>query len=218
MRIHLSIGTPEKPLPFDHQHLLVGTIHKWLGWNEEHGKVSLYSFSRFEGGKVTNNGLLFEKGISFFFSSHYPEQIQNLISGIQTDRTMFNGLEVREILMQEDPDLTGRELFLPGSPVFIKRKNGEKIDHILYDDPRAGSYLKETMITKMEQAGLKDDTLEISFDPSHRKAGSKMVTYNGIKNKANWCNVIIKGKSETKLFAWNVGLGNSTGIGFGAII
>ena len=217
MRIHLSIGAPEKPLPFDHQHLLVGTIHKWLGWNEEHGKVSLSSFSRFEGGKVTKAGLIFEKGISFFFSSHYPEQIQKLISGIQADRTMFNGLEVREILMQEDPNLSGRELFFPGSPIFIKRMNGEKIDHILYDDPRAGSYLKETMITKMEKAGLKDDTLEISFDAAYRKAGSKMVTYNGIKNKANWCYVIIKGKPETKLFAWNVGLGNSTGIGFGAI-
>jgi CRISPR/Cas system endoribonuclease Cas6 (RAMP superfamily) len=33
----------------------------------------------------------------------------------------------------------------------------------------------------------------------------------------NWCPIIIKGKPETKLFAWNVGLGNSTGIGFGAI-
>jgi len=218
MRIHLSVSTPKKHLLFDHQHLLVGTIHKWLDWNEEHGKVSLYSFSRFEGGKVTKTGLFFENGISFFFSSHYPELIQKLISGIQTDRTMFNGLEVSEILMQQDPDLTTKELFFPGSPVFIKRKNGEKIDHILYDDPKAGSYLKETLLTKMEQAGLKDDTLEISFDTCYRKAGSKMVNYNGIKNRASWCPVIIKGKTETKLFAWNVGLGNSTGIGFGAII
>jgi CRISPR/Cas system endoribonuclease Cas6 (RAMP superfamily) len=29
--------------------------------------------------------------------------------------------------------------------------------------------------------------------------------------------VIIEGKPETKLFAWDVGIGNSTGIGFGAI-
>jgi CRISPR-associated endoribonuclease Cas6 len=217
MRIHLSISAPQNPLPFDHQHLLVGTIHKWLGWNEEHGRVSLYSFSRLEGGKVTKSGLLFENGISFFFSSRNPELIQKLISGVQTDRAMFNGLEVREILMQEDPDLSGKEIFFPGSPVFIKRKNGEKIDHILYDDPMAGSYLKETLLTKMEQAGLTDDTLEISFDTTYRKAGSKLVTYNGIQNRASWCPVIIKGKPETKLFAWNVGLGNSTGIGFGAI-
>lgn len=217
MRIHLSISAPQIPLPFDHQHLLVGTIHKWLGWNKEHGKVSLYSFSRFDGGKVTKAGLLFENGISFFFSLHYTDLIQKLISGIQSDRTMFNGLEVREIIMQEGPDLSGRELFFPGSPVLIKRKNGEKIDHILFNDPRAGAYLKETLLTKMEQAGLKDDTLEINFDTGYRKAGSKMVTYNGIQNRASWCPVIIKGKPETKLFAWNVGLGNSTGIGFGAI-
>jgi CRISPR-associated endoribonuclease Cas6 len=217
MRIHLSISAPKNPIPFDHQHLLVGTIHKWLGWNEVHGKVSLYSFSRFEGGKVTKTGLLFENGISFFFSSHDPEMIQKLVSGIQIEKAMFNGLEVREIVMQEDPDLSVRELFFPGSPVFIKRKNGEKIDHILYDDPKAGTCLKETLLTKMKQAGLKDDTLEISFDTGYRKAGSKMVTYNGIQNRASWCPVVIKGKPETKLFAWNVGLGNSTGIGFGAI-
>ncbi|MBN1116872.1 MAG: CRISPR-associated endoribonuclease Cas6 [Bacteroidales bacterium] len=218
MRIHLSICVPKNSLAFDHQHLLVGTIHKWLGWNEEHGKLSLYSFSRFEGGKVTKTGLLFENGISFFFSSHYPELIQKLISGIQTDKTMFNGLEVEEIIMQEDPDLSRRELFMPGSPIFIKRKYGEKVDHVLYDDPRAGFFLKETLLNKMAQAGMIDDTLEIRFDSDFRKAGSKMVNYNGIKNKASWCPVIIKGKTETKLFAWNVGLGNSTGIGFGAII
>ena len=131
---------------------------------------------------------------------------------------MFNDLEVGEIIMQEDPDFSGKEVFFPGSPVFIKRKIGEKIDHILFDNPMAGEYLKETLLTKMEQAGLEDDTLNISFDKTYRKAGSKMVTYNGIKNKASWCPVLINGKPETKLFAWNVGLGNSTGIGFGAII
>lgn len=218
MRIHLSISAPKNPLPFDHQHLLVGSIHKWLGWNDEHGKLSLYSFSRLEGGKVTKAGLLFENGITFFFSSHYPELIKKIISGIQTERTMFNDLEVSEIVMQEDPDLSGKEVFFPGSPVFIKRRIGEKIDHILFDNPMAGDYLKETLLTKMEHSGLKDDTLEIYFDKTYRKAGTKMVTYNGIQNKANWCPMIINAKPETKLFAWNVGLGNSTGIGFGAII
>jgi CRISPR-associated endoribonuclease Cas6 len=69
----------------------------------------------------------------------------------------------------------------------------------------------------MAEVGLEDDTLEISFDKAYHKAGSKMVNYNGTMNKCSWCPVIIKGKPETKLFAWNVGLGNSTGIGLGAI-
>ena len=40
---------------------------------------------------------------------------------------------------------------------------------------------------------------------------------NGIKNKASICPVIVKGTSEQIAFAWNVGVGNSTGIGFGAL-
>jgi hypothetical protein len=59
MRIHLKIKTPNKIIPFDHQPLLTGTIHRWLGWNDEHGNVSLYSFSQLEGGKATANGLHF---------------------------------------------------------------------------------------------------------------------------------------------------------------
>lgn len=45
----------------------------------------------------------------------------------------------------------------------------------------------------------------------------KLMTYKGIKNKASMCPVIIKGTLQSKQFAWNVGIGNSTGIGFGAI-
>ena len=62
-----------------------------------------------------------------------------------------------------------------------------------------------------------DNDFEIYFDASHTKAGTKLVNYKGIMNRASWCSVIIKGSPETKLFAWNVGIGNSTGIGFGAI-
>lgn len=92
-----------------------------------------------------------------------------------------------------------------------------KIDHIVYDDPRANVCLQETLQTKMKKAGLSDESLSISFDLTYLKAGTKKITYNGVENRASWCPVIIEGNPETKLFAWNVGLGNSTGIGFGAI-
>ncbi|MGF7139800.1 CRISPR-associated endoribonuclease Cas6 [Roseimarinus sediminis] len=217
MRIHLKINTANELIPFDHQPLLTGTIHKWLGWNEEHGKVSLYSFSRLEGGKATPKGLRFERGTSIFISTHHPDLIKQLIRGIQADPTLFHGLSVLELIIQEDPDLSDRELFFVASPIFIKRSNGEKIDHIVYDDPRANVCLQETLQTKMKKAGLSDDSLSIRFDLTYLKAGTKKITYNEVENRASWCPVIIEGKPETKLFAWNVGLGNSTGIGFGAI-
>ena len=217
MRIHLKIQTTNKVIPFDHQAILTGTIHKWLGWNEEHGKVSLYSFSQLEGGKATPNGLRFERDISFFFSSHNSLLIKKIVAGIQIDPSMFHGMVVSEIIIQEDPDLSGRNLFFSASPIFIKRRVEEKVDHILFDDPRANACLKETLQTKMNEAGIVDESFDIRFETNYPKAGTKKITYNGIQNRANWCPVIIEGNSETKLFAWNVGLGNSTGIGFGAI-
>jgi len=217
MRIHLKIKTTNKVIPFDHQPLLTGTIHKWLGWNDEHGEVSLYSFSRLEGGKGAPKGLQFGNETYFFISSFDPALIKKLIAGIQADPTMFYGLMVSEIIIQEDPDLTERTLFHVASPIFLKRRVDEKIEHIVYDDDRADGCLKETIQTKIDKAGITDYSFSIRFEKNYPKAVTKKITYNGVQNRASWCPVIIEGRPETKLFAWNVGLGNSTGIGFGAI-
>jgi len=217
MRIYIKIYSKNKTIPFDHQHLLTGTIHKWLGWNEEHGNVSLYSFSRLEGATVTTNGLLLEKESSFFFSSYDSALSKKIIKGIQADNSLFNDLTVDEIMIQENPDLSNRSNFYVASPIFIKRKVGEKLEHIRYTDIRANDFLIETLQTKMKIAGIIDPSLSIRFDLSSANVGTKMIRYNGVQNRANWCPVIIEGTAEAKLFAWNVGLGNSTGIGFGAI-
>jgi CRISPR-associated endoribonuclease Cas6 len=217
MRLHLKIDTSNQIIPFDHQPLLVGTIHKWLGINNEHGKISLYSFSRLDGGKPTKVGLKFCSEASFFISSYDVELIKKLVWGIQQDKAMFCGLTVREITLEQDPDLSHREHFYVASPIFIKRRFDDVTEHVLYTDERAPQLLKETLQTKMKLAGMVDDDVEICFDPTHTKAGLKLVNYKGVQNKANWCSVIIKGSPAAKLFAWNVGLGSSTGIGFGAI-
>lgn len=217
MRIHLKIKSNGQPVPFNHQSKLVGTIHKWLGWNNLHGKVSLFSFSWLTGGNGINGMLQFKEGSSFFFSAFDAEIIKRLVSGIQQDPEMFDGLSVAEIVIQDDPELSGISSFHVASPILIKRRVENKIDHILYDDPKAGEYLKETLQTKMKEVGLVDPSLEIRFDSSSPFAKRKNVVYNKLNNICSWCPVEIVGKPETKLFAWNVGLGNSTGIGLGAI-
>jgi CRISPR-associated endoribonuclease Cas6 len=217
MRIHFKIQSNGQPISFNHQQKLVGTIHKWIGWNDQHGNVSLFSYSWLFGGKRSNDMLHFENGSSFFFSAFDQSIIKKLILGIQQDSSMFDGLSVTEIVIQEDPDFTGLCNFHLASPILIKRRVGDRIDHILYDDPKAGEYLKETLQTRMKEVGLSDNSLEIHFDSSFPHAKRKNVVYNNVNNICSWCPVTINAKSETKLFAWNVGLGNSTGIGLGAI-
>ncbi len=217
MRIHLKINTGKVLIPFDHQHYLVGSIHKWLGDNNEHNKISLYSFSRLIGGKATKDGLLFERGASFFFSSFNLGLIKRLVFGIRNDPTMFNDIFVNEIIFEEDPDLSNKSFFLLGSPIFIKRYDNTGSKHILYNDSNANTCLSETLTSKLKIAEIEIEEFSIQFDKSYHGASVKKVTYKGIENKVSWCPVKIIASNEIKQFIWNVGLGNSTGIGFGAI-
>ncbi|TAJ12449.1 CRISPR-associated endoribonuclease Cas6 [Marinilabiliaceae bacterium JC017] len=219
MRLHLKLSPSNKRVPYEHQHLLTGTIHKWIGPNTIHDELSLYSFSQMKGGSTNRQGLFFTKGASWFISAWDNTIIKQLIKGIQADPEMFYGMKVIEIVLQETPDLSDKTHFLVASPIFIQRTINDNKKFFLYTDKEASQLLTETLIHKMAKAGLPaDDTLEIAFDTTYRQAKTKMIRYKEVNNRCNWCPVIIKGTPETKAFAWEVGVGNSTGIGFGAIM
>ncbi len=218
MRIHLKISKPNQPLPFNHQQNLVGSIYKWLGENREHGGVSLFSFSQLQNGKVENGKLVFEQGTNMFISSYKNDFLKRIIQGIKHDPEIAFGMKVLEITIQEDPDFSKVEFFKVASPVLVKRTVGEKTRHFVYSENETDKLLTETLKTKMKIVGIEDETVSISFVNKYSKANTKLIDYKGIKNRANWCPVIIKGKPKTKVFAWNVGIGNSTGIGFGSLI
>ena len=218
MRIHLKTTPNTSPVPFNYQQKLVGTIHKWIGENSIHDKISLYSFSWLNGGRKVDNALEFPNGASMFISFYDETVIKQIIKTIMENQEMFCGLTVTDITIDKDPTVESRELFYCASPIFIKRKLKDgTIKQYNFNDEEASLLLKETLLSKMKEVGLEDETLEVKFDMSFSKKKLKLIHYHGIGNKASLCPVIIKGKPETKLFVWNVGIGNCTGIGFGAI-
>lgn len=219
MRIHLSI-TPNKTIvPYDHMPLLVGALHKWLGTdNDWHGRTALYSFSWLQGGRKGSGGLYFPKGTSFFISAYEEIFIKRIIRGATEQPELFAGMQVRAIDIQNTPLFDKEEeYFSVASPVLMKVKEGERVKHCLYNEPEANEALTQSMQKKMRMAGMDEAGISISFDPEYRSAHSKLVNYNGIKNRASMCPVIVKGSPEQIAFVWNVGVGNSTGIGFGAL-
>ncbi len=218
MRLHLTITKPNQLIPFNHQQNIVGAIHKWLGKNKEHENISLYSFSQLQNGKVKDGKLEFMYGTKMFISSYDKDFLLRLYKGIKSDSEIAFGMKVSEIIIQEDPNFLNTEFFKIASPVFVKRTIEKKIKHYLFSEKETDELLTETLKSKLKIAGLEDDSVSVSFAKDYSKATTKLVTYRGIKNKANWCPIIIKGKAETKAFAWNVGVGNSTGIGFGSLI
>lgn len=217
MRIHLKTSRAETIVPFNYQPMLTGALHKWIGENVIHDKLSLYSFSWLNGGKATKNGLFFNQGGSFFISAHDPNLIKKIISGIRKNPEITAGIEVLEVLIQDDPSFGVEQRFFCASPILIKRVIEGEEKHFGYNQPESNNLLTETLQNKLRLAGLEENGISVMFDVRYPNLKTKVIYYNNIGNKTNLCPVIIKGSHEQVLFAWNVGLGNSTGIGFGAI-
>ena len=219
MRINLSLTPTRQLIPFDYQQRLVGAFHKWLGDNEQHDGLSLYSLSWLSQGRVNEQrtGLRFGQGASWFISSYNTELLLKVVRGIQTDPDIAFGMSVHSLTIQELPDFGSEQRFAVASPVFIKRTINGNVEHILYDHPHANEFLTETLQRKLREASLPDDGVRVTFDESYSKAQTKLLTFNGIQNRASLCPVIISGTPQQIAFAWCVGVGNSTGIGFGAL-
>ncbi len=218
MRLHLRTSKTLELVPFNYQNYLTGALHKWIGKNDLHDdRLSLYSFSWLNGGKALEQGLKFENGAHFFISVHDQRLLKNIIQGVRENPEIAFGLVVNEMVIQEDPIFEYEHKFSAASPVFIKRKIDGKEKHYEYQDQESPALLTETLKNKLRKANLNDANVSVQFDLNYSIARTKVIYYNKIGNKVNICPVIIKGTPEQILFAWNVGIGNSTGIGFGAI-
>jgi CRISPR-associated endoribonuclease Cas6 len=219
MRIYLKLSIPKEAIPFNYQPFFTGAIHKWIGpKNSAHGALSLFSFSWMQ-----NISVIEKKGIKvtpdsyFFISAHDEELIRSIVKGISDQPGVCFGMNVTEIHMMEDPAFSNTQTFMTASPIFIKRRFENNEKHITFDHPSSDIFLTETLKKKLLSAHLSDKDVSVSFDRDFLNPRTKIIKYKDISNKVNVCPVIIKGTQEQIAFAWNVGVGNSTGIGFGAL-
>lgn len=219
MRLQLHISPSLTVVPFDHLPVLTGALHKWLGPNHEHGGLSLYSFSWLQGGKADAIGLRFPEGATWMISALDGEFLMKNIKGIMADPGINWGMEVREVTLQTPPVLTEPEFrFLVSSPVLVKTSRPDgTTEHLVFSDPAADEVMTHTMRHKMRVANVCDEGLSLRFDREYPLARTQLVTYRGIDNRANYCPVIARGTPEQLAFVWTVGIGHSTGVGFGGV-
>jgi len=220
MRIYLKLSANRTLVDFNYQVKLVGALHKWLGPNQLHGqKRALYSMSWLSGGKsAAEVGLNFQYGAEWFISAHNTDFIKQIVSGILDDPSVAYGMKVQDISLSETPHFEGETRFLLGSPVLVKFDTEGKQHHFTFHETEADTLLTKTLCQKLSQANLSSDGVSVHFDRQSQRAKTKVATYRAIRNKVNYCPVIITGSPEQLGFAWNVGVGQSTGIGFGSLI
>lgn len=224
MRVYLKLSKNTAPVPFNYQQKLVGAFHRWLGENELHNDVSLYSLSWLQHlgrpkHKTTKAGLIFPYGASFFISSPLKDLHTKAVQGIFENAEINWGMRVEEVTLKVTPDFGRKYRFLAQSPILVKRKIEEEphpkyfFSHHLESD----AFLTETLQTKLKRLNLTTD-VAVAFDRSYAHPQIKKINYRNIDIKATLCPVIVKGDPRAVQFAWEVGVGNSTGIGFGALV
>jgi CRISPR-associated endoribonuclease Cas6 len=217
VRLHFYLTPNIKTVPFDYQHYLIGAFHKWMGWNEIHDGISLYSLSWLQGGKMVKDGFNFPNGARWFISFWAEEIGKQLIMSAMKTPEVCCGMKVQEIQIQETPQFGSKEKFITCSPILIRKYDDKRnATHLTYKNEESDSFLTDTLKKKLRNANL-NFNVKVSFDKNYQKSKTKVVQINGIKNKANYCPVIIEGDPEAIQFAWNVGVGHSTGCGFGAL-
>ncbi|WP_151088527.1 CRISPR-associated endoribonuclease Cas6 [Hymenobacter baengnokdamensis] len=226
MRLHVYLET-DRLVPFDYLPALVGAFNRWAGHDAaRHDGLSLYSLSWLHGGRAGQGGVRFAEGAHWFISAPGQELVHRLVSSIVREPDLdFAGLRVRDVRLQATPEFAaGEQPFRVGSPVFIKHlppeaKLGAPADHLLPGHPLADELLTATLRRKLRQAGLDDAGTAVRFDPALiATAKTKLFRYKQVQCRGSICPVLVSGSGEQIAFAWEVGVGDSTGIGCGALV
>ncbi|WP_338874997.1 CRISPR-associated endoribonuclease Cas6 [Spirosoma sp. SC4-14] len=221
MRLQLQLTPTTQPLPYDHLHQLTSTLHKWLGRNDIHDGLSLYSFGWLRGGESRNGSLRFPKGAIWNISFFDEEKARQALGGILDQPELGFGMRVAEIREVAPPAFQHHHYFLTdGSSIVIrqKRPDGSRA-YLLWDDPATDQALTQSFQRKLTAAGFSGADLGVtaSFDRTYQNARTRKIAIKGTNHRGSECPVIVKGTSDALHFAWTVGLGELTGSGFGAL-
>lgn len=229
MRLHFTLSPNMEPVPFAYQHWLTGVFHKWLEDNDLHDAISLYSLSWLDGSRRVRDKLQFTNGARWFVSFFEDEYVERLVSGALNDPEMFCGMHVTRIEQQTTPDFGEKYRFKVASPVFVKGKqpaNGKPPHHYLFNESESDELMTATLVHKMDKANDKaqktiftaeDKRVKVLFDRDFEHPKPKLVRIKTTDHKTSICPVIVEGTKKSIQFAWNVGIGNSTGSCFGSL-
>lgn len=221
MRLQLQLTPNTQPVPFDHLHQLTGALHKWLGQNDIHDGLSLYSFGWLRGGEQQKGRLIFSRGATWNISFYDDDKARQLLKGMLDKPQLGFGMDLLEIREVNPPAFQEQHYFMTdGSAIVVrqKRPDGSRA-YLLWDDPATDEALTQSFRRKLTTAGFSGDDLavNVSFDRTYQNARTRKIAIKGTHHRGSECPVIIEGTPDAQYFAWTAGLGELTGSGFGAL-
>lgn len=195
-----------------------GFVNKLLGENNPyHGKFSKYSVSRLQNGMYLDGNVIFTNGAFLTISSCDNEFIDKIVLSLTYNRNelYISNLKFRKFEISEFDVHSEYDIIRTTSPIRLQTKD----KFITFEDDEFVSHLRDKSIKKLIYNGLNEkvaNTLDFElFHPENAKI--RFYNINGCKNICSQVMLLVRGNKEARKLIYELGLGSSTGFGFGSV-
>ena len=221
MRIKVLLSGTNNELPINNQHIVNSFIHRSIGKdNKYHNTKNDYSISSLQGGKwIKDTGnISLKNGGYILITSLNKEFLDSIMLGLYT--TPFYGdIKVSGLEFIDEVFFNGWNYFVTLSPFIIKKYSSKKeYGFNTLDDDNFELLVKDYLINKLVKINSKLDLSDFNVViPKHNNHKTVKVMVKNVKNIANSCHINIYTNKKVAELLYNIGIGQSTGCGFGTI-
>lgn len=231
MKLRIEFTKNTEPIPFSYMSSVNGYLHAIMGDNNEyHDKLSHYSTSFLHGSKMANDKkhLNFPNGAIWYISS--PDVnflMNNIVMNIDKHPDFIYGMKLKGInrINTIEFDETKEHIIKTKSPILLKWYNNETKKNIYYtyedDDSITSEMMKRIIIkkAKLMDKDLDPNDFNIKFNKEYM---GKKIAWKSLKNihhKTSICPIKVKANNKDTLnLIYDLGVGHSTGSGFGFLL
>lgn len=217
MRVKITFNQNNCIIPINNIDAQNSFLHKILGSNNiYHDIFSEYSVSSLQGGKLdkSTGNLIFSESPYIYVSSLNYFFLNNLLNPLNSTNETLCGMTVNDYSIDDFKVNKFFDKILTISPILLKNKENRSIT---FKDNEWLSLLKDNCIKKLEKLGIYDNTFDIEIRNAHKAKTKKIQVSNNAFAISSMISLIVYGKQETRYSLYCLGLGKSTGSGFGAI-
>ena len=153
-------------------------------------------------------------GNPYFYISGDDKFIGFAIDSFMNSKASMFGMVFESIDITDDFVVNSRfDNIITISPILLRDKNGKRLT---FKDEKWVEILTENCVKKLEHNNICDPTFKIEIINPH-KAKEKCIWVGNVFNKSTMIRLKVFGKPNTRRCLYNMGLGHSTGSGFGSI-
>lgn len=222
MRLKISFTKNDEIVNIQNQSLVNSYIHTCLGRNNGwHDAKNSYCISSLQGGKLNSDRLTlsFDNGSYIVVTSSDMGFINKLLIGVLNNTNFIGGMKFAGVDYIDEIFYDGWNHFATLSPFVIKEYlNKKTYKFITLNDENFQGRVKEHLIKKLMTINRKLDlnNFDVSI-PSNASHKVKSILIKNVINKANQCQISVMCSKQVAELLYNIGIGQSTGSGFGTI-